>query len=79
MSGNVEFNYTLVVQGRESKYPRHIGPYHGKPCDGNFKIDVTDLRKDSEYRAYIVVYNGSTSLKSNQLYFCKCIRYAARY
>ena len=70
-NSNIEFNYTLVLQGKESKYPRHVGPYHGRACDRNFQVDVADLRKDSEYRAYIVVYNGSTSLKSNQLYFCK--------
>ena len=74
MNGNLEFNYTLVLQGRESKYPRHIGPYHAKACHRNFQVNVSDLRKDSEYRAYIVVYNGSTSLKSNRLYFCKCMR-----
>ena len=73
MNGTLEFNYTLVLQGRESKYPRHIGPQYAKACHRNFQVNVTDLRKDSEYRAYIVVYNGSTSLKSNQLYFCKCM------
>lgn len=70
-SEHSEFNYTLVLQGKESKYSRHVGPFHGRACDRKFQVDVADLRKDSEYTAYIVVYNGWTSLKSNQLYFCK--------
>lgn len=70
-SNKLEFNYTLVLRGKESKYSRHVGPFHGKACDKKFQVDVPDLRKDSDYTAYIVVFNGSTSLKSNELYFCK--------
>ena len=61
----------LSCKQKNPKYPRHVGPYHRKARNRNFQVDVADLRKDSEYRAYMVVYSGSTSLKSTQLYFCK--------